>query len=180
MHYLRRCVSLSTTLSTIQTAGMENCSPDPLAAPPPTSQSHGPLLGSFHAGPTCIYQHSAQSHREHENVAAPSPESTNTIGFTHEYNFTTYPSPAQRAAIAVLQEFDNQIALAWLTGLRSFRPDENHWFQPENLSSEQFEAISVLKDCPDDLVSVWLDFTRDVGWYPLWCTIVFTPADNFL
>ncbi len=146
---------------------MENYSPVSLAVPP----RHEPLLGSFPTDPTRSYQHSSQSRREHHNVYDPSQVVTNTTGPTHDYNFSTCPSSSQQAALVVLQKFDDQIILAWLTGLRSYRPDETHWFQPGCLSSEQFEAISVLKDCSDGLVSAWLDFTRRVGWYPLQYTV---------
>ena len=93
----------------------------------------------------------------------PSQVVTNTIGSTHEYNYSTYPSLLQQDALAILQHFDNQVVLAWLTGLRSSRASGNHWFQPGSLSSQQLEAISLLKGCPDDLLSAWLDFTRVGG-----------------
>lgn len=105
---------------------------------------------------------------------------TNTVDFTCEYNFSTYPSPLQRAALAVLQEFDNQATLAWLTALRLSRHDENYWFHLGGLSSEQLEAIAMLEDCQDDLVSAWLDFTRSGGSYPLRYTALSSLADGYL
>ena len=106
-------------------------------------------------------------------MAAPSQIVTNTVEFAHEYNPSTSPIPIQQAALAVLQEFENHVVLSWLTGLRSFKYDEDHWFQQGNLSSEQFGAISVLKDCPDELVSTWLDTARFRGSY-LPCCMVFS------
>ena len=110
-------------------------------------------------------------------MVAPSQMVTNATEFISEYKPSTSPSPSQQAALAVLQKFNNQIALAWLTGLRSLRADEDHWFQPRNLPSEQFDAISVLKDCPDELVLAWLDFARVGGSYLPWYIGVSTPAD---
>ena len=162
---------------------MENFSRDSLAAPPQSLQSHDlhdPLFGCSSTSPTRFVQHSSQSRRNKQNVVAQSQPGTNVTGFTRDYNFSTYPSLLQQAALTVLKEFNNQVTLAWLTGLRSFRPNENHWFQPGNLSSKQFDATSVLKDCPDDLVCAWLDFIRAGGWYPLWCAVVSTPTDNCL
>ena len=111
-------------------------------------------------------------------MVAQSQKVTCTIGLTHEYNFSIYPSPSQHAALAVLREFDNQVVLTWLTALRFLKFDENHWFHLDDLSSEQFEAISVLKDCPDDLVSAWLDSIRGGGLYPFWCPVVSNLADE--
>ena len=104
-------------------------------------------------------------------MGAPSQVVTNTAEVTRECNFSTSPTPIQQAALAVLQEFENHVALAWLSGLRSFNSGEDHWFQPGNLSSEQFGAIFALKDCPDELVSAWLDTARFGGSYLPWCMV---------
>ena len=162
---------------------MEIFSTDSLAAPPHSLQSHDlhdPLFGSSSTSPTRFFQHSSQSRRNKQNVVAQSQPGTNVTGFTRDYNFSTYPSPLQQAALTVLKECNNQVTLAWLTGLRSFRPNDTHWFQPGSLSSEQFAAASVLKDCHNDLVCAWLDFIRAGGWYPLWCAVVSTPTDKCL
>ena len=162
---------------------MENCSADSLAAPPHSLQSHDlhdPLVGSSSKSPTRFVQHSSQSRRNKQNGVAQSQPATNVTGFTRDHNFSTYPSLLEQAALTVLKECNNQVTLAWLTGLRSFRPNETHWFQPGSLSSEQFAAASVLKDCPNDLVCAWLDFIRADGWYPLRCAVVSTPTDKCL
>ena len=144
---------------------MDIHSPNFLAAPPQSLQIHNALLGRSLEGPTHFSPHSSQFRREPQNVGAPSPVVTNTADFTREYNFSPSPTPIQRAALAVLQEFENHIVLAWLSGIRSFGSDEDHWFRLGNLSSEQFGAISVLRDCPDELVSAWLDAARFGGSY---------------
>ena len=145
--------------------------PNFVAAPPQSLQIHNALLGGSLEGPTHFSPHSSQSHREPQNIGAPSQVVTNTAEFTREYNFSTSPTPIQRAALAVLQELGNHVVLAWLSRIRSFDSDEDHWFRLENLSSEQFGAISALRDCPDELVSAWLDATRFGGLYLPRCTV---------
>ena len=155
---------------------MENNPPNPLATP----SRHDSSLASFSTDPTNFYQHSSPSHREHQNVFVSSQVATGISTSAHESNFSTYPSLSQQAALAALYKHDNQVTLAWLTGLRSFRAGENHWFQPGSLSSQEYEAVCLLKDCPDSLVSAWLDVTRSGGWYPSCCTVVWIPADDHL
>ena len=150
---------------------MDIRSPNFLAAPPQSLQIHNSSLGRFPERPPHFSPHSSQFHRAHQNVGAPSQVVTNTADVAREHNFSTSPTPIQQAALAVLQEFENHVALAWLTGLRSFKSDEDHCFQSGHLSSEQFGAISVLKDCPDELVSVWLDTARSGGSYLPWCLV---------
>lgn len=147
---------------------MDTRSPNFLAAPPQSLQIHDASLGRSLEGAPHFSSHSSQFHQEIQNVGAPSQAATNTAKFTREYNFLTSPTPVQQFALAILQDFENHVVLAWLTGLRSFKSDEDHWFQPGNLSSEQFGAISVLKDCPDELVLTWLDTARFGGSYLLW------------
>lgn len=156
---------------------MENCSPNSLVTP---SQSHDPLSRRSPTTPTHFCRNASQSHREHHNAIAQSQVVTKTVEFTREYNFSTYPSSLQQAALAVLQEFDNQVALAWLTALRLSRHDENYGLHLGSLSSEQLEAISILEDCQDDLVSTWLDFTRGGGSYLLRYTTSSSLADGYL
>ena len=146
---------------------MEKCSPNILAARPQSSQEHDFSLGSFPTDPTHFDQHSLPLRRVQDTEADPSLIVTTTIRSAQVHNSSVYPSPSQQAALAALREFDNQIVLAWLTGIRSFKSDRNHWFQPESLSSRHFDAISVLKDCPDSLLCAWLDSTRAGGPYPL-------------
>lgn len=142
---------------------MEHYSPSLLATPP----RHNSPWDSFSTDPTHFHPHSSQPRQEVQNLVDPSQVVTDTTVSTHKFKTSTYPSPAQQAALNVLQEVDNQVVLAWLTGLRSFRPDENHWFQHRSLSSKQVDAISVLKGCPNNLVSAWLDFSRAGGWHSL-------------
>ena len=142
---------------------MEEYPPNPLATPP----RHDPSLASLSTDPTNSYQHCSPSCREYHNVFDSSQVATNVPIPAHEPNILTYPSTIQQAALAALQKHDKQVILAWLTGLRSFKPGENHWFQPKNLSSREHEAVFLLKDCPDGLVSAWLDITQTGGRYPL-------------
>ena len=142
---------------------MDNSSPSSLATPHRSFQSHQTSLSNLPTNPTQIHQQSSQSHREHHSAVLPFQVVNNSIGSTHEYNSSTYPSLLQQDALAFLQHLDNQVVLAWLTGLRSFKAGGNHWFQPRSLSSQQLEAVSLLQGCPDDLVTAWLDFTRAGG-----------------
>ena len=142
---------------------MENYPPNPLATPP----RHDCSLAGFSTDPTNSYHHSSPSRRELQNVFDPSQGATNISVPAHESSFSTYPSHLQQAALAALQKHDSHVILAWLTGLQSFRPGENHWFQPGSLSSQEYEAVLLLKDCPNGLVSAWLDASRCGGRYPL-------------
>ena len=76
---------------------------------------------------------------------------------------STLTSPQQWKSIRILCEVDNYTVLAWLTGLHSSQPGCPHWFQPRALSSQQFVALSALKQCPNGLVLAWLYCARRIG-----------------
>ena len=78
----------------------------------------------------------------------------------NEHNASNTPSHSQRAALGVLLELEPQVVLAWLTILRYSKPGE---FQPERLSSHQVAALIELKDCPHNLVGVWLQDAHSLG-----------------
>ena len=153
---------------------METYSPNPLTAPP----RHRLSLGSHSNDPTNPYRHSCQSRLKHCHVVDPSQVATNDTASTQDSFSSTSPSLTQQLALAVLQKYDSRVVLAWLTGFGSFPPDGTLWFQPGSLSAEDLEALSVLKDCPPGLVSSWLAFVRNGGWYPLSCTTANNLADE--
>lgn len=101
--------------------------------------------------PTAYYSQS--SHQSQSRTAYP----------TNEQNVDFLTSPRLSTAIGVLRELDNQTILAWLTGLRTFKPDGNHWFQPNLLRPQHLNAISSLKEFSDGLVLAWLDSARCTG-----------------
>lgn len=132
---------------------------------PPSFQEHHAPLGSSSAGPAHSYQQSLPSRRRHHKAINQPPTSA-TISegeVGKEPNLVYLPSSSQQAALTTLQDYDNTIILAWLTGLRSFRPGAANWFQPDCLLPQELEAISALKECSDSLVSAWLDSTRCGG-----------------
>lgn len=150
---------------------MENYAP--VAANSPPRSFHDAPLGSSSLSPPHSYQRSLQPRRRYHDTIG----QTRTLATTSEdevggeYSFSDFPSISQQAALTALQDYDNGTIFAWLTGLRSFRPGGQNWFQPGYLSPQQLEAISALKNCTDSLVIAWLDFVRCGGQYPShYCT----------
>ena len=147
---------------------MENHAPV-TANPPP--RSHDASLGSSLANPALSYQASLQSGQSYHDTINQTYRSTTAskdeVG--DDQNLSHFPSISQRVALAALQGYDNKIIFAWLAGIRSFRLGGRNWFQPENLSTQQQEAISALKDCPDSLLTAWLEAARYDGQYPFLC-----------
>lgn len=88
---------------------------------------------------------------------------TDSAQLTHDHGVDCSPSARQFTAIDILQQLDNETILAWLTGLRTFRPGSDHWFQPSKLKPQHLNAISSLKEWSDDLVLAWLDSARRTG-----------------
>ena len=80
-----------------------------------------------------------------------------------------FPSLVQRDAILVLQQFEDEEVVAWLKLLRSLQPDYQHrpdhqqWSPSGCLSSQQLDAASTLRDCPNGLVLAWLRSSRLSG-----------------
>ena len=94
----------------------------------------------------------------HHQLVGDSVEASAHIQFA-----STLASPQQWESIRILCEVDNYTVLAWLTGLHSSPPGCPHWFQPRALSSQQFVALSALKQCPNGLILAWLYCARRIG-----------------
>ena len=146
---------------------MEDYAPVAPVSPPRSFQGHDAPLGSSSADPAHSFPHALQSRRRyHDTVNQPStPRTTGEGKAVSEQKLSDFPSVSQQTALTALQHYDNATIFAWLTGLRSFRPGGENWFQPRRLSRQELEAISALKDCADSLVSVWLDAIRGGGQY---------------
>ena len=80
-----------------------------------------------------------------------------------ELGASTFPSPSQEAAVLNLLEFKDENILAWLTLLRSLQQGYQHLSSSRVLSSQQVDALSLLKDYPDVLVLQWLRTSRYTG-----------------
>ena len=147
---------------------MENYAPV-TANPPPLS--HDASLGSFSASPAHSHRASLQSDQSYHDTLSQTRISVTTgkdeVG--GDQDLSHIPSISQRAALTALQGYDNGIIFAWLTGIRSFKLGGQNWFQPESLSTQQQEAISALKACPDSLLTAWLEAARYDGQYPFIC-----------
>ena len=147
---------------------MEDYAPVPVKSPPLSFQEHDSLLGSSSASPAHSYQLPLQSRRRYHNTInqPPTRASTGEDEIGSEQNLSDFPSISQQAAVTALQDYDNETIFAWFTGLRSFIPGGENWFQPGYFSPQQLEAISALKDCANSLVLAWLDSVRCGGQYP--------------
>ena len=84
--------------------------------------------------------------------------------FPNEYDAENAPSLAQQAAVGVLLHLEPRVVLAWLTILRSSKPEE---FQSKLLSSHHVAALVELKDCPESLVEAWLHEAHRCGTFLL-------------
>ena len=82
-----------------------------------------------------------------------------------EVGATTSPSPSQEAAVLSLLDFRDENILAWLTLLRSLQQGYQHLSTSRVLSSQQVDALTLLKDSPDALVLQWLRNSRYTGEY---------------
>ena len=160
---------------------MENCASVVTPKPPPRPyQEHDASLGSSSASPAHSYQRPLQPRRRYHDTINQLPTTAITSGdeVRREQNPTGFPSFSQQAALTTLQDYENGIVFAWLTGFRAFRPGGENWFQPDGLSAQELEAISALKDCTDSLISAWLDYIRCGGQYAFCLsTISQTPND---
>ena len=145
---------------------MENYAPVTTNPPPP---SHYTSLGSSSANPAHSHQASLQSGQSYHDTISQThrPITARRDEVGGDQIISHFPSISQRAALAALQGYDNGIIFAWLTGIRSFKLGGQNWFQPESLSTQKQEAISALKDCPDSLLTAWLEAARYDGQYPL-------------
>ena len=76
---------------------------------------------------------------------------------------STFPTTKQIEALDILRKNENSEVLAWLALMRSIEPGFKHCSQPCGLSSQVVNAIIALKDCEDELLTLWLDMTRSCG-----------------
>ena len=83
---------------------------------------------------------------------------------SHAANLVQYGtlSLEQRAAVAALQEIPIPVILDWLEGIRSFVQGEQR-FNPNQLSREQYHAISILIRYSNETVQAWLNIARSAS-----------------
>ena len=108
--------------------------------------------------------------------------------FVNESTLNHVPTRRQFTGIRILQQLDDHTILAWLTGLRTFIPGCDHWFQPSQLKPQHLNAISSLRECADSLILAWLSSARQSGKCssfktrttssPLNCTGPVTPSSH--
>ena len=77
-----------------------------------------------------------------------------------ELSESTYRSPSQQSAIETLRDFDDSKVIDLLSAIRL--PGLFRYPSHTGLSSEQFDALSQLKSCPDSHILLWLRSSR--GW----------------
>ena len=80
-----------------------------------------------------------------------------------EAGATTSPSPSQEAAVLSILDYKDENILAWLTLLRSLQQGYQHLSTSQVLSSQQIDALTLLKDSPDALILQWLRNSRYTG-----------------
>ena len=78
---------------------------------------------------------------------------------------STYRLPSQQSAIETLRDFDDGKILDLLSAIRL--PGQIHYLYPEGLSCEQYDALSLLKFCPDSHILLWLRSSRGREQLPL-------------
>lgn len=98
------------------------------------------------------------SHHSNQLDSFAGPNNAETDG--HAYTFPTFK---QQAAISELQAFDEEHILAWITVVRSIEPGFQHRACHGSLSSQQLEALSILKDCHDSDIIAWLEYHHRAG-----------------
>ncbi|KAL2042581.1 hypothetical protein N7G274_004340 [Stereocaulon virgatum] len=69
-----------------------------------------------------------------------------------ESDDSTLSLSASRTITTVLQDFSDEQIITWLTLLRSLQPGYQHLASSQALTSHQIEALSSLKDYPDNYV----------------------------
>ena len=69
-----------------------------------------------------------------------------------------FPTLDQHAAIDILRAFDEEKILAWITVIRSIRSGFQHRAGHGALSSEQLDALPILKDCHGSDIVAWLQY----------------------
>ena len=77
-----------------------------------------------------------------------------------ELSESTYRSPSQQSAIETLRDFDDSKILDLLSGIRP--PRHAHYPSHTGLSSQQYDALSELRTCPNSHILLWLRSSR--GW----------------
>ena len=92
----------------------------------------------------------------------PLDESEMLAASIYELDTSTFPS-SQRTAGFLLQDFNDEQIIAWLSLLRSLQPGYQHFSSSQALSRQHIDALSMLKDYPDSLVLGWLRPSRRAG-----------------
>lgn len=83
-----------------------------------------------------------------------------------ELSESTYLSPSQQSAIETLQDFDDSKVLDLLSSFRL--PGHVYYPSHTSLSSQQFDALSELRTCPNSLVLLGLRNSRGWQQIPYW------------
>jgi hypothetical protein len=93
----------------------------------------------------------------------PSEETTTLTASMSGPDDSTLPSSALRTVTTVLQDFSDEQVIAWLTLLRSLQPGYQHLASSQALTNHQIEALSLLKDYPDNYVLELLHTNQRAG-----------------
>ena len=116
--------------------------------------------GSSSASSKNFYQHVVPAQRVQRSFESQSQANTDSL-----LSNDGVPSMEQSEAIAILQNIPSHIIFAWLHGFRSVLRGEQ-WIPLKNLASEQYWAVSALRDCSDNLVLTWLSCAQSQSQYP--------------
>lgn len=104
--------------------------------------------------------HEMYSSNLEQSFQSQSQEEEAIVASIDELSKSTYRSPSQQSAIETLRDFDDSKIFDLLSALRL--PGHAHHTSYTGLSSEQDDALSELKTCPDSLILLWLRSSR--GW----------------
>lgn len=74
--------------------------------------------------------------------------------------FPIFPTGGQIEALEALKQYDDRIVFAWLAFARSVEPGFKYHSRNGSLSSVQFNAVLIMRDCPDERLSLWLSTAR--------------------
>ena len=91
-----------------------------------------------------------------------------------------FPSTEQIEALAILVDNDISQVLDWVALLRSIEPGFEYCSQPRGLPLIVVNAIIALKDCEDELLTLWLNMARSHGMSANWILIFEPIADSYL
>ena len=71
-----------------------------------------------------------------------------------------FPSEAQIHALEMLKQEDNQVIFAQIRLLRSIKPGFQYCSSADGPPSSMVDALSTVRDCPEDRLLQWLDLAR--------------------